>query len=79
MQAVTEAVTALHAYEVPESIAVQVAGGSEAYLAWVRQSTALGAAAATPAAAVSTSTATAAVGSLVTSTDGVGLEPHNVP
>ena len=30
----------LHAYEVPEFIVVPVVGGSDAYLQWVRESTA---------------------------------------
>lgn len=38
---VTAAVQGLHSYEVPESIAVDIAAGSSAaYLDWVRQSTA---------------------------------------
>jgi len=31
-------IKALHPYEVPELIAIPVAGGSQAYLEWVRQS-----------------------------------------
>lgn len=40
MPAVTEAVKGLHPYEVPETIALDVAQGNGDYLAWVRQSTA---------------------------------------
>jgi hypothetical protein len=39
VEEVTAAVRGLHSYEVPESIAFDVAAGSAAYLDWVRQST----------------------------------------
>lgn len=37
---VTAAVKELHSYDVPEVLAVDVAGGSDAYLDWVRANTA---------------------------------------
>jgi hypothetical protein len=40
VEEVTAAVRGLHSYEVPESIAFDVAAGSAAYLDWVRTSTA---------------------------------------
>ncbi|KAJ1441529.1 YjeF N-terminal domain-containing protein [Ochromonadaceae sp. CCMP2298] len=39
VNAVTEAVKQLHSYDVPESIALDVSGGSAEYLQWVRDST----------------------------------------
>ena len=41
--ALAERVCALHSYEVPEVLALPVAGGSAAYLAWLAESTARGA------------------------------------
>ena len=38
LQGLTERVRALHPYDVPEVVALPVAGGSEAYLGWVRES-----------------------------------------
>jgi len=38
LAALTARVHALHPYELPEVIALPVCGGSERYLAWVRQS-----------------------------------------
>ena len=32
-------VRALHPYEVPEFVVIPIAGGSEKYLAWIREST----------------------------------------
>jgi len=39
VQSVTAAVKELHTYDVPEVLAVDVAGGSDAYLDWVRANT----------------------------------------
>lgn len=36
LPALTERVRALHPYELPEVVALATAGGSDAYLAWVR-------------------------------------------
>lgn len=38
VDALRERLHALHPYEVPEFLVIDVAGGSEAYLAWVRES-----------------------------------------
>jgi len=38
-QAVIEALTRLHPYEVPEILVLPAIGGSAAYIAWVRQQT----------------------------------------
>lgn len=37
--AVTQAVKQLHPYEVPETIALDVVGGNDRYLQWVRDET----------------------------------------
>jgi len=37
--AVTQAVKQLHPYEVPETIALDVVGGNDKYLQWVRDET----------------------------------------
>ncbi len=39
MPAVTAAIQSLHSYSVPEVLAMDVTGGSDAYLDWVRRST----------------------------------------
>ncbi|MDQ3037357.1 MAG: divalent-cation tolerance protein CutA [Myxococcota bacterium] len=39
LEPVSEHVRASHPYEVPELLALPSAGGSEAYLAWIRSST----------------------------------------
>ena len=43
VDSVATRVRALHAYEVPEIIALPIRGGSPAYLAWLAESTARGA------------------------------------
>ena len=40
MEAVSATVKELHSYALPESLAVDVSGGSEGYLKWVLESTA---------------------------------------
>jgi len=40
VDAVTLAVKELHSYDVPESIAVDIQGGNQDYLQWVRDATA---------------------------------------
>jgi periplasmic divalent cation tolerance protein len=38
LREVEAAISALHSYEVPEFLVVPIAGGSEAYLGWLRSS-----------------------------------------
>lgn len=40
LEALTDRVRALHPYELPEIIAVDIAGGLESYLRWIEQETA---------------------------------------
>jgi periplasmic divalent cation tolerance protein len=42
LESLKQRITDLHPYDVPEVLVLSIAGGSQAYLAWLRESTAQG-------------------------------------